>query len=61
MNCMMRRLSRIERKCDMIIILLRDLDRPRTDIDTLIDSLHRTSRKMLEQCEYERKRISDDR
>lgn len=51
------RLGRIERKCDAIIAELDAMRRRLArshDIDTLIERLHRSARRMREQCEIER-------
>ena len=54
-----RRLSRIERKLDRIIAITGKQSRPTEDsrIDTLIDRLHRASRRMLDLSRKERENI----
>ncbi len=51
------RLERIERKCDRILselVIIRQQIRYRPDIDTAIERMHKTARRMKEQCERER-------
>lgn len=51
------RLDRIERKCDRILselLIIRQQLNRRPDMDTAIDRLHRTARRLRHQCERER-------
>lgn len=51
------RLDRIERKCDRILselLIIRQQLNRRPDMDTAIDRLHRTARRLRLQCERER-------
>lgn len=51
------RLDRIERKCDRILselLIIRQQLNRRPDMDTAIDRLHRTARRLRRQCERER-------
>lgn len=51
------KLGRIEKKCDLIlseILIIHQLLTRRSDIDTVIDRLHKTARNMRTQCEHQR-------
>lgn len=51
------RLARVERKCDRILaelLIIRQTISHRPDMDTAIDRLHKTARKMRAQCARER-------
>ncbi len=54
------RLERIERKCDLIlseIIIIRQQLHRKSDIDTVIDRLHKSARNMRVQCNRQRDKI----
>ena len=56
-NCCLSRLARIERKCDRILselLIVRQQACRHSDIDSVIDKMHRSARKMRIQAERER-------
>lgn len=54
------RIDRLERKCDLILselIILRQAISRKRDIDSLIDKLHSSAKRMKHQCDIERDAI----
>ena len=55
-------LDRIDKKCDRIlseVVILRHLISRQTQLDALIDKMHRSARKMRMQAERERALITE--